>query len=207
MHLFLDHIIHIDDCHRIAMNPLQHLSRTGSLARTILWPVLALLATATIGCTREVNVHSAISPTARFDTYRTFEFRANASAPAFYHTSDLSIDVCERVQVQASEALVRKGYAESTDGKPDLILWVAAGRRERRTREPEPIRPGWLEEDEEQDFVEGSFVIDAFDASTRELVWHGGARTQVDPREVDAKLLGRAVQSVMSRFPARATIH
>lgn len=167
--------------------------------------MLALVAIATICCTNAINVHSAISPNARFDTYRTFELHANASAPAFYQTSELSTEVRERVQVQATEALVSKGYVESTDGKPDLILMVAAGRRERERREHEPVNPAWLNEDEEQDFVEGAFVIDAFDASTRELVWHGGARTQVDPRSVDSKLLAKAVLSVMSRFPARPT--
>jgi uncharacterized protein DUF4136 len=177
------------------------------ITQLILGAVLALFAMATVRCTREINVHSATSPTARFDIYTTFEFRGNASAPAFYQTSELSKDVGQRVEVQAAEALVSKGYAESTDGKPDLILRVAAGRRERSKRELEPIRPGWLIEDEEHDFEEGSFIIDAFEASTGELVWHGGARTEVDPGTIDSALLRRAVQSVMSRFPTRATIH
>ncbi|MGA3120333.1 MAG: DUF4136 domain-containing protein [Polyangiaceae bacterium] len=56
---------------------------------------------------------------------------------------------------------------------------------------------------EEGDLVEGAFVIDAFDGETHQLVWHGSARTEVNPGPVDYGRLGRAVESVLASFPVR----
>jgi hypothetical protein len=165
--------------------------------------MLLVLSVATVSCTHAINVHSATSPTARFDTYRTFAFRIMENAPRLYRASALSAEVCQRVQVQASEALEAKGYHETTEPKPDLILWVGAGRREQETQHDEPHNAPWINEREEEDFVEGAFVIDAFDGVNHEQVWHGSARTEVDPGRIDSELLRRAVQSVMARFPAR----
>jgi Domain of unknown function (DUF4136) len=56
---------------------------------------------------------------------------------------------------------------------------------------------------EEGDLVEGAFVIDAFDGETHQLVWHGSARTEVNPGPFDYGRLGRAVESVLASFPVR----
>ena len=90
----------------------------------------------------------------------------------------------------------------AADSKPDLVIRVAAGRREQEIAHPHPA-PRWLEEDEEEDFVEGALVIDAFDAATDELVWHGSARAEVNPNQIDDERLRRAVTSVMATFPSR----
>ncbi|MGD0677701.1 MAG: DUF4136 domain-containing protein [Polyangiaceae bacterium] len=67
----------------------------------------------------------------------------------------------------------------------------------------EPSYGGELDQ-EEKDLVEGAFVIDAFDAQTHTLVWHGSARTEVQTGPVDLERLRRAVESVMASFPASA---
>ncbi len=46
-------------------------------------------------------------------------------------------------------------------------------------------------------------MIDAFDATTDELVWHGSARAEVNPSQIDEERLRRAVSSVMAAFPSR----
>jgi hypothetical protein len=54
-----------------------------------------------------------------------------------------------------------------------------------------------------EDFIEGSFVIDAVDGATHDLLWHGSARAEVDHNGIDENLLRRAVTSVMATFPSR----
>jgi Domain of unknown function (DUF4136) len=56
---------------------------------------------------------------------------------------------------------------------------------------------------EEQDLVEGAFVIDAFDAESHRILWHGSARAQVSPGPLNEDRLRRAVESVLASFPAR----
>jgi hypothetical protein len=58
---------------------------------------------------------------------------------------------------------------------------------------------------EEMDLVEGAFVIDVFDRKTRELVWHGFARSEINPGPVDYDRVRRAAESVLASFPAAAT--
>jgi hypothetical protein len=54
---------------------------------------------------------------------------------------------------------------------------------------------------EERDLVEGAFVIDAFERQTHELVWHGSARSLIDPGPIDEERLRKAVESVLASFP------
>jgi hypothetical protein len=176
------------------------LDGTMSLESRLLLPLLAMLL---LRCTSTVNIHSARSPTASFDRYRTFGFETNESALADYASSPRSIEVRNRVKQQAGKILEDDGYVRAIGGKPDLVLGIAAGRRERVIRHPQRARVGWLEEDEEDDFTEGAFVIDAFDAATEELVWHGSARAEVDPDRIDDERLRRAVTSVLATFPSR----
>jgi hypothetical protein len=57
---------------------------------------------------------------------------------------------------------------------------------------------------EDRDLVEGAFVIDAFDAETGSLVWHGSAHSEINPRTIDRKRLRRAVESMLGSFPGKA---
>jgi hypothetical protein len=61
----------------------------------------------------------------------------------------------------------------------------------------------WFDENETVDFVEGAFVIDAFEATTGELVYHGAAHAEIDQEHVDLARLTSAVDDVMEDFPAR----
>jgi hypothetical protein len=165
--------------------------------------LLLLIATLSFHCTPAIRVHSARSAIASFDRYRTFAFDTAESAPNDYASSERSAEVCKRVREQATKLLEDKGYVQADGGKSDLVLRVAAGRREPAIRRPSHGVPGWLVEDEEDDFVEGAFVVDAFDTTTEELVWHGSARTAVDANRIDEERLQRAVMEVLASFPSR----
>jgi hypothetical protein len=164
-----------------------------------LW--LVFLAMRMVGCAPAISVHSARSPNVSFDRYRTFAFESREGAPGDYASSPRSAEVCRRVAQEAGKLLEAKGYMPAVGGQSDLVLRVGAGRRERVVEHPQPERPGWLDEDEEDDFVEGAFVIDAFDAASTKLVWHGSARAEVDPSRIDDQGLHRAVVSVLAGFP------
>ena len=165
-------------------------------------PFLLLFALATVFCAPAVSIHTAKSPTARFGEYRTFAFDSTESPPASYGRSGASTEVGVRVRQQVGQLLQSDGYVLAVDRKPDLLIRVAAGRRAEEISHPHP-GPRWLEEDEEDDFIEGAFVIDALDAATQELVWHGSARAEVNPNQIDDERLRRAVRSVMGTFPSR----
>jgi hypothetical protein len=58
-----------------------------------------------------------------------------------------------------------------------------------------------LPDDEDADFVEGSLVIDAFDGTYDNRVWHGAMRANIEPDRIDDAKLQRLVQDLLSLFP------
>ncbi|HEY3820265.1 MAG TPA: DUF4136 domain-containing protein [Polyangiaceae bacterium] len=153
-------------------------------------------------CSSSVDVHTARSPGAHFEQYRTFSFESDPRSPIRYARSPQSAYVESRIEQVATSILEAKGYVPA-QGPADLHILVSAGRLERELQLPQRARPDWLLEDEEDDFVEGAFVIDAFDGSRGDMLWHGAARLEVDPRRVDEDRLTRAVHMVLEGFPAR----
>jgi hypothetical protein len=193
--------------------------------------LLAVALSVGTGCTSGASIHTIRSPAAHFERYRTVAFDANLEAPNEYSLSPRSAGVRSHVQRFATSILQSRGYVLSDQQHADLVLRIEAGRRERK--EPvstgttplgggpgdvppvagadsapgpsavETMYHGELDQ-EERDLVEGAFVIDAFDSETRELVWHGSARTEIVPGPVDYARLRRHVESVLAAFPARA---
>ena len=52
------------------------------------------------------------------------------------------------------------------------------------------------------DLVEGSLVIDAFDASNGVRVWHRSSRAEIHPDRIDERLLQASVTELLSSFPS-----
>ncbi len=165
--------------------------------------LFASFVTLLVCCTTAVDVHTSASPTARFDGYRTYVFGPEPGAPPDFAVTQQSVRVEHIVQGIAAGILKSKGYVPATTASPDLTIRVAAGQRQRVIRRPQPARPPWFAEDEEFDYVEGSFVIDAFDGSTGQLVWHGAVRTEIQPGHIDEDRIRRSVNEVLASFPAR----
>ena len=194
------------------------------------WRALVVAAIgAAVHCTSGVDIHTIRSPAAHFERYRTIAFDLSAQAPNKYEMSPRSADVRDHVEQAAASILQRRGYILAPIEHADLIVRIEAGRREHKIpmstgtmplgggvagvstpagegnapgpAEIEPTYHGQLDP-EELDLVEGAFVIDAFDGKTRELLWHGFARSEVTPGAVDYERVRRATESVLASFPA-----
>jgi hypothetical protein len=164
---------------------------------------LALVGALTTACTTAIDVHTAESPDARFDQYRTFTFETATREPVSFSSSALTAEVETRAEQLATDVLLGKGYEPASGAAADLSIRIATGQREREIRRPSRSHPALFIQDEEDDFVEGALVVDAFDVSTGELVWHGSAGTVIDPGRVDDARLRRAVSDVLTDFPPR----
>lgn len=182
--------------------------------RTSRLSILALSASAMVAaaCTSAVDVHAIKSPSAHFDRYRTVALDLTTSPPHHYASTPESTIVEKEVGENASAILQERGYVLADLASADLVLRVESGRREKKvevttakpTSDLSAVQPEYRGEldQEERDLVEGSFVIDAFDGKTHDVVWHGAAHAEVQPGEVDHARLRRAVVSVLASFPA-----
>ncbi|HZU82082.1 MAG TPA: DUF4136 domain-containing protein [Polyangiaceae bacterium] len=173
--------------------------------------VPALVLATAVGCAPAVDVHTMTAPSAHFERYRTFAFDPTQAAPDAYALSAQSGAVRARIQESVATILEGRGYVPAGSGKADLVVRIETGRREptpaERVGQPQP---GQAEmqytatlDDESLDRVEGAFIVDAFDADSHLLLWHGSARAAVDPTRVDYGRLQRAVDHVLATFPAR----
>jgi hypothetical protein len=159
------------------------------------------------------NMHTATNPGGSFDSYRTFSFGPTEGAPSGYLTTARSAEVQRRLAPLITAALTQKGYVPAT-AKGDIVIMFGAGVREEPTSSPQAPPPpklheasdmGWLPDDEEADFVEGSLVIDAFDGAGGHWVWHGASRANIDPDRIDDERLRGAVRELLGSFPDAAT--
>jgi hypothetical protein len=170
--------------------------------------VLALAIAVTVpgapGCVQPVTVRTVQTPGASFDRYQTFSFGSPEGPPRGFTISSRSEEVQQLLRPLVVAALLRKGYAASDKG--DFIVTLGSGRRVATVREATPPEGDQSElESPHFDYqeVDGSVVVDAFDAASGLKVWHGSSRTEIPPRRVDQALLQRSVTMLFASFPAR----
>jgi len=178
-------------------------------------------AVAATGCASTADIHTIKSPAARFDLYHTVSFdEGRTPPPGDYSTSPQSAGVWSHVKETTTRILQSRGYTLGEPGKADLVVRIEVGRHETTAPMTSPIGlqpsyPGYVPDylpvappyhgyfdQENQELVEGAFVIDAFDGKSHELLWHGFSRAVVRPGKVDYEELQHHVESVLASFPA-----
>ena len=55
----------------------------------------------------------------------------------------------------------------------------------------------------EGSFTSGEIVVDAFDGSTAQQVWHGTAQADIDPHRINEAAIESLVDQMLMHFPAR----
>jgi hypothetical protein len=170
---------------------------------TLLFVIAIACAASAPACSQGVRAHTASLQTAPFGSYHTFSFASTEGAPGGYVMSPASLQIQNRMQPLITSALENKGYSLSP-AQGDFVVRYGSGRR---VAEADHVRNPYqlsLEEDEPTDFVEGAIVIDVFDGKNGGQVWHGSARTEINPDKVEQGLLVKSVDDVLAKFP-RAT--
>jgi hypothetical protein len=163
--------------------------------------LLAVLATAcysTRGSGPEVE--SVASLNAPLGEYRTFSFALTESPPTFYEASPRSLEVESRARELISTALREKGYVED-DTKANFVVRFGAGTQQR-------LDTAVVDEGStgSSDGISlGKIEVDIFDVPTKAEVWRGSAVSLIDlTKDIDNRLLERAVQGVLASFPTRS---
>jgi hypothetical protein len=147
-----------------------------------------------------LNTHTATNPAASFEHYRTFYFGASEGPPTGYEWSPRSADVQRRLRGMIAAALTARGYTAVPE-KGDILIMFGSGRREVSQHDTSGVGTGWLPDDESQDFVEGALVVDAFDGTVGNKIWHGATQAKIDPDRIDTEQLQRSVERLVAAFP------
>ncbi len=135
---------------------------------------------------------SDTTPGANFAQYRSFYF-VNPMAPA-----GMNPVTYERIRMGIEQGLAGKGYAIAT-GSGDLAVIITVGARDRTDIN---TWGAFGRQVDVHQYTEGQLSVDAFDAGTKQPLWHGQiTRTissKIDPAKVD-----KEVGKLMAQFPAR----
>jgi hypothetical protein len=146
------------------------------------------------------NVKTESAGSASFARYKTFGFRLAETPPAPYAVSPRSFEVERQVHDLIVSELVRKGYTEAA-ANGDFLFRLSSGTA--KADKVEPTTTGGGTENEPQSVTSGEIVVDAFDGSTAQQVWHGTAQAVVDPQRINQAQLAAAVQKMLATIPAR----
>jgi Domain of unknown function (DUF4136) len=149
-----------------------------------------------------LRVQAISAGNATFAPYRTFGFRPAEAPPSPYEVSLRSFEVERRVRDLVATTLAHKGYAEA-GATPDFLVRLSSGTVE----EAKPVTAASdAYGGEKESVTSAEVVVDAFDGSTAEQVWHGTARAEVDPARINEVAIRSAVDQMLARFPARSDV-
>jgi hypothetical protein len=159
----------------------------------------ACQATTSSGSSR---IQAVSAERATFASYRTFGFRLAGAPPFPYEVSARSFEVERRVHDLVATGLARKGYTEAST-TPDFLVRLSSGTVE--GDKPVTASAGAYGGGTEP-FTSGEIVVDAFDGSTAQQVWHGTAQAEIDPQRINVLAIRSAVDQMLEGFPARSGV-
>ena len=162
---------------------------------------LAVMLMATVAYAQKVTVDS--DPAAPFATYKTYAWTAGTAAP-----NPLSE---ERLHQSVDARLAGKGLAMNT-ATPDLIVATHVTTKEKQELIANGFGYGpWgfgggFGGATVETFVEGTLVVDLYDAKTKKMVWRGIATaTASDKPTKNTDKMNKALDKMFEKFPIGQT--
>jgi Domain of unknown function (DUF4136) len=163
--------------------------------------VLALLgASVSVSCHAMTSSQTPTQQTAQmvragaFSRYHTFSFDLPGQPTAGYDVNERSIEAEGRVRQAVVAALVRKGYAETSQGG-DFLVRLSSGTHELIESKTDT----GIEAPGEEAYV----TIDLFDAANHTQVWHGVAISNAERLTIDVAQLQGTVLTAIAAVPAQ----
>ena len=119
-----------------------------------------------------------------------------------------------RIRTAITETLTGKGYAEINDPEnADYVVAFTVGTRDKVdiSSYPSAYRGRWRWHDpwaydmeiRTRNYTEGSLAIDIFDGPSKQPIWHGWARKNIQQADIDdpETVIRQAVDAILSEFP------
>jgi Domain of unknown function (DUF4136) len=168
--------------------------------RNGLCTAVAVLLTATVASAQKVNVDS--DPAAPFSTYRTYAW--TQGTPALESLAE------QRLHAAVDAQLAAKGLRMNASG-PDLMVATHVTTAEHNELIAPGFGPGlWgfgggFGTAAVETFVEGTLVVDLYDAKTKKMVWRGVATaTASDKPTKNTEKMNKALYKMFEKYPPSA---
>ena len=162
---------------------------------------VALLVTSAVVYAQKVNVDS--DPAAPFATYKTYAWVDGTPAPNPLNE--------ERLHMSVDAQLALKGLRMNTTN-PDVVVVTHVTTKERQKLVVSgfgygPWWGGGLGTANVETYVDGTLVVDLYDAKTKKMVWRGVATaTASDKPTKNAAKMNKALDKMFEKFPIGAPV-
>jgi hypothetical protein len=134
-------------------------------------------------------------PGVNFSAYRTYSW-VNTAPPG-----GMNPVLYQRIMADFDSALASHGYQKADQG--DLALGLTLGAQNKTDVE------SWgrfgLQTSVYQ-YTEGQMSLDAFDAKTKQALWHGQITETFNPAKPNQAAIDSAISKLMQKFPATAAV-
>ncbi len=143
---------------------------------------------------QKVNTDS--DPTAPFASYRTYAW--TAGTPAANPFAE------DRIHAAVEQQLAAKGFTKSDT--PDVMVATLVATEDRQELVANGFGGGFLfggyATASVRTYVQGTLVVDLYDAHTKQLVWRGtGTDTMSSKSEKNTKKVDKALAKMFERYP------
>jgi hypothetical protein len=150
---------------------------------------------ASAGSGPQVATKTVAAPNEDIALHHTFTFGLTESAPQGFSASARTLEVERRMRGLIAATLVQKGYTEDPDKGEILVRFGASSSHQ---------NPDSNENGDQRGFDLGRLGIDVYDAATKVELWRAVAVVQIDPKQINDRIVGGAVESALATFPVRA---
>jgi hypothetical protein len=164
------------------------------------WMVLALLTV--VPCCSPVAVPSKgvatsiTTPQASLAGYNTFSFGLADQPQPGYDVTARALEVQRRLRPMVLQALRERGYVED-ESKADFVVKLAAG----TGAVPKSVGERTVTTGSARGFI----GIRIYDKQTGSEVWAGTAFAEIEPEQIDDKVLEMGVAHMLASFPTKST--
>jgi hypothetical protein len=144
---------------------------------------------------------------ANFSQYKTYSWQEIKASNSLWG---------DRIKEAVNAQLGSKGWIQVDSGGNVVIVAIKTTQTERTLQTfYDGMGGGWRwrgfggfgeSTTTEQDYKEGTLVVDMYDASTKQLIWRGSAEEMLsDKAEKNEKSLDKGVAKMFKSFPPRST--
>ena len=156
--------------------------------------VIGLLILPAVASAQKVTVDA--DPSATFSAYRTYAWTAGTPSP-----NPLGED---RIHASVDQQLAAKGFTMAAN--PDVYVATQVVTREQKELVASGFGGGWgfggYGTASVETYVQGTLVVDVYDAQTKKLVWRAKATdTASDKPEKNTAKINKALAKMFERYP------